>query len=114
MPAMLRMALSLLMMPLAGQAWADDPRLDPSRLQQQIERHAEQASKDLPAPSGDSAPWLREPPREATHGARGGYGRGYEQRYGASGANGGPQGETPGGQGFGRGGMAGGGGHGRR
>lgn len=104
---MYRIGLPLLLLTCTGQAWAADHPLDPSRLQQQIERHAGQANMTLPTPSREETPWLRESPQprdmnvphEADRGSRG-YGQGYEQRYGAS------EGFSHGNGGFGSGGMS--------
>ncbi|MGK0674113.1 MAG: hypothetical protein ABWU16_05570 [Halothiobacillaceae bacterium] len=95
-----RFALPLLLVTGLGQAWADEQTFDAERLQQQIERHAEQASKTLPT-SGETSSWMHEPrcdpygPRRADRDGSsrirddrdrgGGYGRGYEMRYGPGG-----------------------------
>ncbi|MFZ5466021.1 MAG: hypothetical protein ACOZAI_02040 [Pseudomonadota bacterium] len=101
-----RFVLPLLLVTCLGQAWADERTFDAGRLRQQIERHAEQASKTLPAPAGGEAPWMHETRRETPYGQErtdrphlppdgasrmrddrggGGYGRGYEMRYGPGG-----------------------------
>ena len=88
---MYRIGLSLLMMTSIGQAWSADRPINPSRLQQQIERHAEQANKTLPGSSREDTRWMREneqehamPMKQGVDSGSRGYGRGYEQRYGAS------------------------------
>jgi len=103
--SMHRSVLALLFVTSLGQAWADGRTFDAGGLQQQIERHAEQASKTLPAPAGGKTPWMHEPRREPPYGQGradrphlpsdgaspmrddhgGGYGRGYEMRYGPGG-----------------------------
>ena len=117
---MYRIGLSLLMMTYVGQAWSADRPINPSRLQQQIERHAEQANKTLPGSDREETRWMREseqeqamPARQGAENGSRGYGRGYEQRYGASESI--PQGGAYGIGGFGSGGMsAGPGGRGHR
>lgn len=102
---MYRFIPAFLLMTCLGQAWADGRIFDAERLQQQIERHVEQANKTLPAPTGDNLPWQHGPRRTTPYGQGradhlhipseaaprvrdqrgGGYGRGYERRYGLRG-----------------------------
>ncbi|MEW6765974.1 MAG: hypothetical protein AB1344_09350 [Pseudomonadota bacterium] len=119
------MGLPLLIMTCVGQAWAADRTINPSRLQEQIERQAEQASKTLPASPRTDMHWLDEVPRdqtmvekyEAEKASGRGYGRGYEMRYGSPNTTA-PTGglsASPAGGGVGAGGVsAGSGGRGRR
>ncbi len=108
-----RPTLPLLLLTCLGQAWAEEGAIDTGRLQQQIEQHAGRASQTMPAPAGGESSWMREQGPEAPQapgrdsrphpsadgpsprqeGPGGGYGRGYERRYGPMG------GTAPGGHG---------------
>lgn len=126
MTRMSPIAIPLLLLAWVAQAGAAEPSIDPARLQEQIARQAEQASitsshrirSALPGQEAfPGAPAM--PPRHAQGGAaEGGYGWGYERRYGAAGKAGAmgraPSSSLTGGMG-GHGMSAGsGGGHGRR
>lgn len=104
-----RRTLLLLLLTCLGQAWAEEGAIDTGRLQQQIEQHAERASQTMPAPAGGESSWMHEQgpktpyppgrvhrphpsadgPSPRQEGPGGGYGRGYEMRYGPMGGTGG-------------------------
>ncbi len=84
--------LHFLLLTLASSpAFSGELRIDPARLQDQVQQRSEQAAQQGGAPSAPAA-WLTEPtasPQEYGHGGMGqgtgagqGYGRGYENRYG--------------------------------
>lgn len=84
--------LHLLLLTLASSpAFSGGLRIDPARLQEQVQQHTEQAAQQGGAPSSPAA-WLTEPTASPQgHGQDGmgqgagggqGYGRGYEHRYG--------------------------------
>jgi len=93
MTRMSPIAIPLLLLAWVEQAWAAEPSIDPARLQEQIERQAEQASMTpplrahtaLPGPEAfPGAPAMSQGHAQGRP-AEGGYGWGYERRYGAPG-----------------------------
>lgn len=102
-----RIGIPLLLGTCACQAWAAGDRIAPLELEQQVRHHAEQASKTLPAPSDSGLYRMQErqvgagrdhsvttrPSGAPSNGllrmqgdrGPGGYGRGYERRYGSGG-----------------------------
>ncbi|HES77217.1 MAG TPA: hypothetical protein ENO09_09470 [bacterium] len=94
--------LLLLLLTLASlPSFSDELRIDPARLQEQVQQRSEQAAQQGAAPSAP-AEWLVAPTQAhsaTSHGAMGqngmghgagmqrsqGYGQGYERRYGQTG-----------------------------